>query len=611
MRSVCLLPFITKMTLRHTIRLFTATFTAVLLSCSCSGGGRFGHGEEPAQPDASEVGRLWGDGLRALNKADFDSAIFCGHELLRISDSGTSTEAGAAAIYGNIILGQGYMFSDSIAKSYPHLHEAELLCLKAGNDSALASAYNGLGLYSTNIEKDFPEALRNFFLGVDAAKRSGNERLHSLLLVNIASIYALSNDSSGLRYALECYHHGKQKDDDFLRYTGALTAAYLYSLRGTDTRKALDYVREAEILLHSEGILEKSELYYIYGLLLRQDGRDDEAAECFRESIESLKANNNEGDIRSYVEFSSLLFSRGQKARATAILDSALSITDSGHSRIFRADVLHALALTHRKLGNTDLSQKYTHMAIDENRADDNAEKAHLIEHIKSKYDLERADNEVNRQQIELLEKERTVNFLIALIAIALVLTGSFIYLYRRKSRLYSAIVKQTTEAAREESRLRATIRQLEGRLSADNSDSSDNSNPSENPDLPKTSRTPIPDRLAAAFESLMLDPAVYTDNLISKDKIARLLDTNRTYVSRLVNEIYHMSFPQFINSLRIKEAVRRLSDPDCDTPLKALADELGYNSMTTFYNKFNEATGLTPAAFRAKARSMKPDKEG
>ncbi len=103
-----------------------------------------------------------------------------------------------------------------------------------------------------------------------------------------------------------------------------------------------------------------------------------------------------------------------------------------------------------------------------------------------------------------------------------------------------------------------------------------------------------------------MLDPAVYTDNLITKEKIARMLGTNRTYISRLVNERYGMTFTRYINSLRIKEAVRRLSDPADPTSLKDLADMLGFNSMTTFYSQFNACTGMTPASFRNQSNKRK-----
>lgn len=582
--------------------LFLTLFLSLLFVACDSGnvGGSRVAGRRTSSPDIEMLRR---DGLHSLNIADFDSAVSRGKELLEIAARHSGKTAITASIYGNIILGQGYLFGDSVERSYPHLHEAENLCLKWGNDSALASVYNGLGLYASNIENDFPGALRYFFLGIEAAKRSSNKRLHSLLLVNIASIYALNRDATGLRYALECYRHGKRYGDRFLIYTGSMTAAYFYALRHTDIPKALDYIKEAEVILHTDSIRNGSSLYYIYGILSQLAGHTDEAAEHFRESVNWLKRNRGEGDVRSYIGLAEMALADRKGQEAVMLLDSALHIANEGHSVMFRRDVLNALVAANRSLGNEAAANQYNLMAIEEDKAEDKAEKEQLIEHIKMRYDLERADNEIHRQRVELLEKERTVNLLIGLIAVVFVLTGSFLYLYRRKSRLYSAIVKQATDAAREESRLRATICQLEERMTV--AESSKSSPESDSPVPKKSSTLQIPDRLVAAFESLMSNPAVYTDNMISKDKIAQMLDTNRTYVSRLVNEVYHKTFPQFINELRIKEAIRRISDPECNTPLKALASELGYNSMTTFYTKFNEITGMTPAAFREKARGV------
>lgn len=167
---------------RHTIYniwLFVIFLTFLTAACSTDGT-KIAEDVIPM----SDIDHLRVAGMTALNRADFDSAIICGHRLLEIADKSSGRAAQNADIYGNIILGQGFLFNDSVGHSYRHLHEAELLCLKHGNDSALASVYNGLGLYASNIEKDFPGALRHFFNGLDAAKRSANQRLHSLLLVS-------------------------------------------------------------------------------------------------------------------------------------------------------------------------------------------------------------------------------------------------------------------------------------------------------------------------------------------------------------------------------------------------------------------------------------------
>lgn len=569
------------------------------------------------------------NGLKALNFGEFNEAGSIGDSLIAIGNrEGGNVEA---SIYGNIIKGQASMFNDSLVYSYPCLHEAEALCLKNNDDWALASVYNGLGLYSSNIEKDNNEALRYYFLGLDAAKRSGNERLHSLLLCNVAEIYFLTDNPMGLRYALECYNQGKSKKDEFLRYTGAITTAYSYMVHG-DYEQALKYIKEAEVVMRSYQINNGATLYCIYGMILRRAGYNDEAAEAFRESIKYMESENaSDFDVRSNIELSEMLIENSHIGHALEVLDSALVLSDEGHSHIFRSDLLDALARTYRLAGNTAKAEEFERIRQIENDSVDNQEKEIAIERIRAKYDLERVENELNRQRVELLEKQNMVYILVSIVVIIVVLMVLLIMYFHRKNMLYKAIVTQLTESAREEIRLRESIKVLEDRIGPDALVEEESSLPEEtggdvavvkeneaepvdnyendDDDALDLENLTIPvelyKRLQSEFESILLDKTIYTDNLLNKDKLARRLGTNRTYLSRFVNLHYKMSFPNLINSLRIKEAVRLLSDPTVDTPLKVISEELGYNSQTTFYSKFNEATGMTPAAFRNKARQM------
>ena len=65
------------------------------------------------------------------------------------------------------------------------------------------------------------------------------------------------------------------------------------------------------------------------------------------------------------------------------------------------------------------------------------------------------------------------------------------------------------------------------------------------------------------------------------------------------------MTVPQYINSYRIKEAIRILSDPSDNTPLKAIAIDLGFNSMSTFYKLFQTSVGMTPSLYRKKVQEF------
>ena len=75
---------------------------------------------------------------------------------------------------------------------------------------------------------------------------------------------------------------------------------------------------------------------------------------------------------------------------------------------------------------------------------------------------------------------------------------------------------------------------------------------------------------LFRTLERIMREEKKFTkDNFITKDKVAEILGTNRTYLSRIINEQSKLSFTHYVNRFRIEEAIRLLSDPNNETPLK------------------------------------------
>lgn len=70
--------------------------------------------------------------------------------------------------------------------------------------------------------------------------------------------------------------------------------------------------------------------------------------------------------------------------------------------------------------------------------------------------------------------------------------------------------------------------------------------------------------RESSLFKSiyrLMHTEQLYKDNGLTLENLAERLSTNRTYVSNAFNHCAGMSFPTYVNKLRIDEAVRILSD--------------------------------------------------
>ena len=66
------------------------------------------------------------------------------------------------------------------------------------------------------------------------------------------------------------------------------------------------------------------------------------------------------------------------------------------------------------------------------------------------------------------------------------------------------------------------------------------------------------------------------------------------------------MNYLQFVNSYRINEAVRILSDKNMISyPLKQIWSDLGFSSPSTFYKVFQQAVGITPSVYRKQFLEM------
>lgn len=173
---------------------------------------------------------------------------------------------------------------------------------------------------------------------------------------------------------------------------------------------------------------------------------------------------------------------------------------------------------------------------------------------------------------------------------------------YRRQNQLYTSIVRQHQEAIRKEQQLREVISSLrEQRQEAASA-----SVPSVGEKYAASSLTnEKKNSLFQRLEKLMQEEEVYKENLLTKERVADLLGTNRTYLSQVINEQTQQNFTQYVNNYRINEAIRLLSNPETDIPLKAVASEVGFNSMSTFYKIFQNTVGIPPKQYRNKVMSM------
>lgn len=82
-------------------------------------------------------------------------------------------------------------------------------------------------------------------------------------------------------------------------------------------------------------------------------------------------------------------------------------------------------------------------------------------------------------------------------------------------------------------------------------------------------------------------DERLYLQSGLTLAELAQQLGTNRTMLSKLVNEETGMPFSEFINRKRIAY-VRRLEKENPEARKEDLAEQAGYTSMRSFYRNYN-----------------------
>ncbi|TKG96907.1 helix-turn-helix domain-containing protein [Puteibacter caeruleilacunae] len=105
-----------------------------------------------------------------------------------------------------------------------------------------------------------------------------------------------------------------------------------------------------------------------------------------------------------------------------------------------------------------------------------------------------------------------------------------------------------------------------------------------------------VKDKLFSYFENE--EPWRNTDLKIWD--VAMALGTNRTYVSRVINEELGSNFNDFVKDYRMREAMRILKDDgQQQLALQTVAIMSGFGSMASFIRAFKQLTGKTPSSFR------------
>ncbi|MEM8509549.1 MAG: AraC family transcriptional regulator [Bacteroidota bacterium] len=121
--------------------------------------------------------------------------------------------------------------------------------------------------------------------------------------------------------------------------------------------------------------------------------------------------------------------------------------------------------------------------------------------------------------------------------------------------------------------------------------------------DKKKYERSGLKDEVAEAVYTKMMhlfrEERYYKKNDLSLLELASDLEIHPNYLSQIINEREKKTFYELVNSFRLEEFKRMLSEEKHKQfTLLALAYECGFNSKSSFNRYFKKNTGKTPSQF-------------
>ena len=507
--------------------------------------------------------------------------------------------------YALIYQGQARIMLGKTQEGLQDLLGAKRLAEIQHNDSALCSVYNGLGLYEQNVTCDYYRSLNYYREGCDIAERCGHRLLYCLLVANIAEVLTLRNEEAGLEYAEKCYLLGRQNNDPYLIYCGAISMARNLCLN-RKMEEAWRYTREADRLSKRYDFKNRSDIYNTYGEIALEAGDYMKAGLYYEQAIREHGFSQAAYVVSTYVGYGRALIAQKKYKSALEKLQIGKEISEKNITSLFRREVYLLLSACYDRLGEPKEALEYYKKYTAESFRLYNEDKERTEKELMVRYETEKRNKELAQKNMLLQKEQNRVMALVGITFVVLIVVLLFYINYRRKNRLYKQIVRESVDWLAKERQFSKRIAEQEKQLQeligkAGAVDGGRYSGSSLNKDSQQ--------ELFGRLERLMQNDQVYKNSLFTREKMAELLGTKRTHLSQTINEQTGLTFTHYMNKYRIEEARRILADPQDDTPIKAIAADLGFSSVTTFYTLFKAVVQMSPDQYRKHARSLRENK--
>lgn len=528
------------------------------------------------------------DAWRRFNSTgNDDSVIIYTRPVLRNSIAAGDT---LCALYSGVYMAQAWLFKERTDSALYYLDSIEPY-VEQSRDNVLKYLYYSIyGGCAIKAELNYSKAMEYYQESYHYASLTMSPGNRLGVLMDIIYLFYIRSDRQGMEYAEEAYKLVEYSSLVDNKASASLMMAMMLHVCGQDA-EALKYIGPAwDLARRGEVVTLYALICKVYADINSSSGNYAEAERYYISALEYAHYADAGTETFVYLDYGRMLMSSGQYAEAEDMFERGLDVSYRHDNHECRKELLsclidNALIQNHNEEAVSWLENYRAYLDSVSNRKRELEFNSMLMSIQKMKY-----ENMAQAAELDHLKTRQRMLIYIAVLLIAVLVMLFLLFFYRHQRNTYRLLIEKHqryVEEFKKKQELEASVK-LEKEQTQDN-------NAYEEADR----------ELFARAETLMRDQKVYRLKSLTRDSMAEMLGTNRTYFSRAVNNVSGKSFSDWLNSWRVMEATMVMSDISQDVPLKQLADDLGYSSLSVFYRSFQKETGVTAGRYMKEVRAV------
>lgn len=449
-------------------------------------------------------------------------------------------------------------------------------------------ALNNIACVYKYLYYDYPRAYEYFNRALTECEETGYDSFLPVILVNMGDLlydYGTTYNSPSILSEAEdifedCFDIAMESHNWEL-----LTTAFynLSNLNYEINLSEFDEIFSKEIPSDTPDI-EYVRLQY-RGIEKIQRKEYAEARKYFERQLGAISTpwEANRDTISTYLNIAETYMLEKRPEEAAAPLEAALRIAESSHTIDMAAFLSLQLERCYKESGDTSRANLYRSLYLEKMEDLHNAQLSNIGE---MKYISQLRKEETNAREIAY--KNRSLRAMLIAMGIVLITIALATILILRKNRQLSN--RNRTLFEKYGLLLEAETRQKEAKYTRSNLDDTRKEN------------------LIGSIREVMEDSEEICHESFSLKDLARIVDSNTTYVSQVINEKYGITFSTLLGNARVRLVCKRISEGTdySHLTIEGVANSVGFKSRTAFINAFKREVGLTPSQYIKMAMTEK-----